>query len=217
MAIDTQIKVLIVDDHDIVRYGLKLLLEAFDDFEVVGETGDGRMALTLCHTYQPDVVLIELLMPYMNGITATELIHHQFPDIKIIALTRSAEGTLVQAALKAGAISYLLKNAMIDEVARAVRAAYCGTAVLAPEAAQALISVIQHPNNIGSDLSKQELKVLALVVQGLNNREIADRLVISVSTVKHHISSILSKLNARSRVEATVLTIEHQILSRTVP
>ena len=179
MNTEDKIKVLIVDDHDMVRHGLTVLLQAYDEFEVVAETRDARTVVSLCATYQPDVVLMDVLMPYMDGIAATRLIRENFPSIRVIALTSSTDEAHVGNMLRAGAISYILKTGSIDEVANTIRAAHHGKSTLAPEATSVLLSTMHHPPKIGYDLSKQELKVLALLVEGLNNREIAAAMVVS--------------------------------------
>jgi two-component system, NarL family, response regulator LiaR len=209
-----KIKVLIVDDHDIVRHGLTIMLQVFEDFEVVGATGDARVALTLCAARQPDVVLMDLLMPSMDGITATRLIHDKFPTMAVMILTSSAEEALVQAALDAGAVSYLLKTGSIDEVADAVRNAYHGRSTLSPEVLNVLLSTMQHPHNLDYDLSKREREVLSLMVEGLNNRTIGQRLFISHSTVKNHIVNIYAKLAINSRTKAVALTIQYKLLAK---
>jgi NarL family two-component system response regulator LiaR len=207
------IRVLIVDDHDIVRRGLGNMLDTFDDFELIGEASGGEQAIQMCQTLQPDVVLMDLVMPRMNGVTATERIHAAHPDIRIVVLTTFQEENLVQGALEAGAISYLLKNVSIDELAFAIRNAYEGRATLAPEAAQVLISVATRPLQIGHDLTEREREVLALIVEGLSNREIADHLTISHSTVKNHVSNILSKLNVANRAEAVATALQNKLVA----
>ena len=209
-----KIKILIVDDHDLVRHSLTVMFRVFADFEVVGETGDGRIALALCAAYHPDVVLMDLLMPLMDGVTATQLIHDKSPNITIVALTSSADGALVQAALNAGAVRYLLKTGSIDEVADAVRKAYYGKPTLSQEAVNVLISKIQHPPKTEYHLTKRERGVLALMVEGLNNRQIAQRLSISQSTVKNHVMSIYSKLNTASRTQAVALALQQKLLAK---
>ncbi len=214
MSGEEKIKILLVDDHDMVRQGLIVLLRTFDDFEVVGETGDARKSVTLCAELQPDVVLMDILMPHMNGVAATKLIHERFPYIRIIALTSTTERNLIEDMFKAGAMSYIIKTGSIDEVAAAIRASVQGTAMLAPEVTDVLLTNIHRAPQFGYDLSKQELKVLALLVEGLNNREIANRMVVSQSTVKAHIGSIFSKLNTNSRTKAIAIAVRNHILER---
>jgi NarL family two-component system response regulator LiaR len=211
MADTKRIRVLIVDDHAVVRSGLTAFLLAFDDLELAGEASNGAEAVRLCSQLQPDVVLMDLVMPEMDGATATRAIRRACPQIQVIALTSFKEEELVQGALKAGAIGYLLKNVSADELADAIRKAHAGRPTLAPEAAQALIHAsTQTP--LGHDLTDREREVLALMVKGLNNSEIAERLVVSQSTAKFHVSSILSKLGASSRTEAVALAVQHHLV-----
>jgi len=206
------IRVLLVDDHAVVRSGLSAFLLAFDDLELVGEASSGEEAVRLCDRLQPDVVLMDLVMPGMDGAQATRAIRDKCPAIQVIALTSFKEQELVEGAMEAGAIGYLLKNVSADELAGAIRAAHAGRPTLAPEAAQALIQATREPQKIGFDLTQREREVLALLVQGLNNPEIAERLVVSRSTAKFHVSSILSKLGVASRTEAVALAVKEGLL-----
>jgi DNA-binding NarL/FixJ family response regulator len=208
----THIRVFIADDHNMVRKGLQTLLEEFDDLEVIGEASDGEAALNACRDQCPDVILMDMLMPRMDGITATSKIREVCPQAQVIALTSFSDEANVQAALKAGVIGYLMKNVSGDELASAIRRAHEGQSTLAPEAAQVLIKATTRPPTPGHDLTERELEVLALMKEGLNNREIGERLVISGSTVKNHVSSILSKLGTTSRTQAVALAVEHRIV-----
>lgn len=203
---------MIVDDQPMVRSGLSAFLSVADDFELVGEAENGIQALKLCADAQPDVVLMDLMMPGMDGVAATRAILARFPDVRVIALTSFPQDQLVQEVLQAGALSYLLKNVGIDELARAIRAARAGQPTLAPEAAQALIRRATQPKPPGHDLSPREREVLALMVQGLNNPDIAARLVVGRSTIKFHVSSILGKLGVQSRTEAVALAVQHRLV-----
>ncbi len=209
---DEKIKVLIVDDHDMVRKGLIVLLENFEDFEIVGDAASGEAGVRLCEQRQPDVVLMDLVMPGMNGIATTQAIRREHPEIQVIALTSFNEENTVQEALKAGAISYLMKNVSVDELATAVRKAYAGQSTLAPEAAQVLISATTRPPAVGHDLTEREREILGLMIKGLNNRQIAEHLIISSSTVKNHVSNILSKLGTTSRTQAVAMAVENRIV-----
>jgi NarL family two-component system response regulator LiaR len=206
------IRVLLVDDHAVVRSGLGAFLLAFDDLELVGEAGSGEEALAKCEQLNPDVILMDLLMPNMDGAEATAAIRERYPSIQVIALTSFKEEDLVQRAIQAGAIGYLLKNVSADELADAIRAAKAGKPTLAPEAAQALMHAATKPPELGYDLTPRELDVLALMVEGLSNPDIAERLIVSRSTVKFHVSSILSKLGAATRTEAVALAIQHKLI-----
>lgn len=211
---DHTIRVMIVDDHAVVRSGLSTFLLTCDDMELVGEAGSGEQALRLCSQARPDVVLMDLVMPGMDGATATRLIRERCPDIQVVALTSFKERELVQGALQAGAIGYLLKDISADELANAIRAAYAGKPTLASEAAKVLIEATRHPaDRLGFDLTEREREVLVLMVQGLNNRQIAEQLVVSVSTAKFHVSSVLSKLGASTRTEAVALAFEHHLVT----
>jgi NarL family two-component system response regulator LiaR len=207
-----RIRVMIVDDHAVVRSGLSAFLMAFDDLEMVGEASSGKDAIRMCDQVRPDVVLMDLVMPEMDGATTTQHIRQHCPHIQVIALTSFREEELVQGALKAGAIGYLLKNVSAEELAAAIRAAFAGRPTLAPEAAQALIHAATQAPDIGSELTEREREVLALMVEGLNNNQIADRLVVSRSTVKFHVSSILSKLGVASRTEAVAQALQNRII-----
>jgi two-component system, NarL family, response regulator LiaR len=209
-----RIRVLIVDDHAVVRSGLAAFLQAFDDLQLVGEAANGEDAVHLSAQVRPDVVLMDLMMPGMDGAAATQAIRQQFLRIQVIALTSFRDGELVQAVLQAGAIGYLLKNVTADDLANAIRAAYHGRPTLAPEVTEALMHMITHPPTPGPDLTVREWEVLALMVKGLSNTDIAAQLIVSRSTVKSYVSSILSKLHVASRVEAVAFAVERRLVTR---
>lgn len=210
MNLSKTIRVMIVDDHAVVRRGLAAFLSVFDDLELVGEASGGDEAVALCRQYQPDVVLMDLVMPGTDGVAATRAILQICPRVQVIALTSFREENLVQGALQAGTISYLLKNVSADYLAEAIRDAYAGQSTLAPEATEALIHAAQKPQP-HYDLTLREQEVLALMAQGLSNPEIADRLFVSRSTAKFHVSSVLSKLGVESRTEAVVLALQQHL------
>ena len=206
---NTQISVLLVDDHVMVRKGLASMLSAYEDLCLAGEADDGEMGALMYEHTTPDVVLMDMMMPRMDGVTAIVKIRERHPDAKIIALTSFDSDELVQQALQAGAIGYLLKNASADELAKAIRAARHGKRTLSPEAADSLIHLLNQEPTPGHDLTEREREVLMLMVEGLNNNEIAERIFLSVSTVKFHVSAILSKLGVTNRIEAVALAVQH--------
>lgn len=215
MTNSPQIRVMLVDDHAMVRRGLATFLKVFDDLLLAGEAASGDAAIKLCAEMSPlpDVILMDMVMPGMDGTATTRAIRHQHPDVQVIALTSFKEDALVQSALQAGAIGYLLKNVSSDELAQAIRAAHAGRATLSPEAAQALVHLASQPPTPGQDLTAREREVLALMIKGDNNNEIAATLVVSPSTIKSHVSNILSKLGVASRTEAVALAVRHSMVN----
>ena len=202
------IHVMTVDDHQILRGGLKFLLLAFEDIELVGEARSGPEAISLCDQVDPDVVLMDMLMPDMDGATTTQAIKEQHPEIQVLVLSGSSDADSVRRAMQAGAVGYLLKDASMDELADGIRAAHTGKPVLAAEAARALVEAgARSPLEPGSDLTVRQLEILALMAEGLTNNEIADRLYLSPYTVRNHVSEILSKLGTSTRTEAAALAV----------
>jgi len=211
MTDTNRIRVLLVDDHPVVRSGLAAFLSTIPDLELVGEAENGRDAVACCGLLKPDVVLMDLIMHGIDGVTATRLIHEKYPNVRVIALTSFQEDALVQGALEAGAIGYLMKNISSRELAAAIRSAYQGRMTLAPEATEALIHAHAHAREV-DELTEREREVLKLMVAGLNNAQIAERLVVSLSTVKFHIGNILMKLRVENRVAAVTLAMHNRLV-----
>jgi NarL family two-component system response regulator LiaR len=212
MTQSNPIRVLLVDDHMVVRSGLSTVLAVYDDLKLVGEAGDGEEAIRLCERLQPDVILMDLLMSKMDGVTAIKAIKVRWPQIQIIALTSFKEKEYVEGALKAGANGYLLKDVSAEELVNAVRRAVAGQPSLSPEAAQVLIKNVNQPSPTYQDMTGREKEILALMVEGLSNNEIAERLFVSQSTVKFHVSNILSKMGVTGRTEAVALAVKHHLV-----
>ncbi|WP_298817956.1 response regulator transcription factor [uncultured Chloroflexus sp.] len=207
------IRVMVIDNHAVVRSGLAIFLMTCDNMELVGEAESGAQALERCPLIKPDVVLMDLVMPDMDGTTVIRQLREHCPDVQVIVSTSSKEQELAQSALQAGAIGCLQRDVTAAELASAIRAAAMGKPILAPEAAQALIQPARHPaENSGFDLTMRECEVLELMVEGLNNDQIAKRLGISPSTAKFHVSNVLSKLDAANRTEAAVIALQHKLV-----
>ena len=205
------IRVMLVDDHAVVRSGLGAFLSVMPDLELVGEAENGDEAVVRCGLLKPDVILMDLIMPGMDGITATRRIHEKYPNVHVLALTSFEEDTLIQGALEAGATGYLMKNVSARELATAIRAAQQGKMTLSPEAAEALVHARTQAKETDR-LTEREREVLRLMVDGLNNAEIAERLVVSLSTVKYHIGNILMKLQVDNRVAAVTLAMQNKLV-----
>jgi DNA-binding NarL/FixJ family response regulator len=197
------IRILIADDHSVVRQGLKMFLALDPELEVIGEAENGAEAVKLAGELQPDVVLMDLLMPVMDGITAIENIRATLPDIEVLAVTSVLEDTAVIRAIRAGAIGYMLKDTQADELCRAIKAAANGQVQLSPEAASRLLREVRAPESPEA-LTDRETEVLRLLARGLANKEIAQELSIGEKTVKTHVSHILSKLGVASRTQAAL-------------
>jgi NarL family two-component system response regulator LiaR len=210
------IRILIVDDHPMVRSGLHDFILTHEGMELVGEAQNGVEAVEFCATHEVDVVLMDLVMPLMDGSEATKRILELGKPVRVIALTSFHEQNLVERALKAGATSYLLKNVTAVELVEAIHAANGGFSMLAPEAAKALIHPSRPKMEVGFDLSAREREILAFLVKGLSNLEISNQLHISMSTVKYHLANIFSKLGVRNRVEATTIALEHNLVEKTL-
>jgi NarL family two-component system response regulator LiaR len=204
---------MLVDDHTMVRRGLATMLKVFDDLQLAGEAESGESAIQLVPQVMPDVILMDMSLPAMDGATATQAIRQRYPHVQVIALTSFKEGAVIKKALEAGAIGYLLKDISADDLVWAIRAAHAGRATLSPEAAQALVETANQPPAPGLDLTEREREVLTLMIEGLNNTQIAGRLTVSPSTIKSHVSNILSKLGVASRTEAVTLALRNHIVS----
>ena len=212
MSAPNNIRVILVDDHTVVRSGLGAVLETCDTIHLVGEASNGEEAVRLCERVRPDVVLMDLLMPKMDGVTATRLIHERWPGVRVIALTSYKEKEYVEGVLKAGATGYLLKNVTADELIAAIEHAMEGQPSLSPEATQVLIQKVNEPPEAATDLTEREREILALMVEGKSNSDIAEALVVSQSTVKFHVSNILTKLGVATRTEAVAYALKHRIV-----
>lgn len=206
------IRVLITDDHGVVRQGLRMFLSLDGDLEVVGEARDGEEALSLARQLEPDVVLMDLLMPGMDGIEATRAIKAGMPDVEVVALTSVLEDASVANAVKAGAIGYLLKDTDAGELRRAIRAAAEGRVHLAPEAANRLMREVRAPDR-PEPLTARETEVLELLARGRANKQISTELFIEEKTVKTHVSNILKKLGVRSRTQAALHAVRTGVVS----
>lgn len=211
MAKTPPIRVMIVDDHAVVRSGLAAFFAAYPDLDLIAEAENGEEALVRCQLMKPDVILMDLSMPVLDGVAATRQIKEKYPNVKVIALTSFQENDLILGALQAGAIGYLMKNITARELAAAIRSAHEGKMTLSPEVTQILVD-----NKLQSQefeaLTHREQDVLELMVKGLNNQEIASHLVISLSTVKYHISNILAKLGVDNRVAAVTTAIQKKLI-----
>ncbi len=214
MSKEKPVRVLIVDDHAIVRSGLKNFLYAYEWITPIGEATNGAEAVSMCTALEVDVVLMDVVMPEGDGIEATRQITALGKAVKVIILTSFHEQDQVEQALKAGATSYLLKNVTAEDLAHAIRSAAAGQSVLAPEATTALIDAARRKPAPNYDLTEREREVLALLVKGFSNAEIAARLSISMATAKFHLTNIFSKLGVKNRVEAATIALENQLVPK---
>jgi len=211
MTEQARIHIMIVDDHSVVRSGLSAFIATVPDLELVGEAENGEQAVVRAKMLKPDVILMDLMMPGMDGVAATRLIKEQNPSVQVNALTSFQEDELVQSAMKAGAIGYLMKNVTVRELETAIRAALEGKMTLSPEAVQSLVRATQQTSETEA-LTEREREILKLMVEGLNNSEIAERIVVSLSTVKYHVSNILVKLGVDNRVAAVTTALQKKLV-----
>jgi two-component system, NarL family, response regulator LiaR len=206
------IRILIVDDHEMVRRGLATFLRTSSDFVLVGEGANGQEAIEQCEILHPDVILMDLMMPEMDGFKAMSVIHERFPRISMIALSSASDMNTVTAAMQVGAKGFLLKNISNDKLASGIRAVYKGEHTFSPEATQALIEAATRTPEPHYQITDRELEVLRLLVEGKNNIEIAKALSVSRSTVKYHVSAILAKLGITNRSEAIAIALKHHLV-----
>jgi NarL family two-component system response regulator LiaR len=206
------IRVMLVDDHEMVRRGLIDFLKVYKDFLLVGEAADGEEAIRVCDAVNPDVILMDLVMPKMNGVESARVILNRHPKIHIIALSSYDDEQLVPAALAAGAVSFLQKNVTMNELADAIRMAMDGISTMSNQAMQYLVAAATSKTREKPSLTSRELEVLVFIADGKSNAEIANELVISLPTVKSHVSQIIAKLGAKSRTEAVRLASKTKLI-----
>ena len=207
------IRVICVDDHELVRQGIRFSLLSVDDIDLVGDASDGQNALLLCDELSPDVVLMDMrISGEMDGIAITQVIRERYPQIQVLALSSYYDRQLVKGAIKAGAIGYLVKGGSIQDMQEAIRNAHAERPALAPEAMEALVQPRKSKSILPEDLTEREIEVLTFLVEGLSNAQIGEQLFLSVAAVKYHVSNILSKLGAANRTEAAALAREHKLV-----
>ena len=207
------IRILLADDHSITRNGLKTILSLYDDIVLVGEASNGNDAIKICKKTNPDIILMDLDMPILDGVSATGIIRNECPGVKVIALTSFTDKKLVNNAIKAGVSSYIVKNISPYELINTIRSTFLGKIILSPQAVEAIVEEIKDPSVKKINLTTQELNVLELLVKGCSNKVIAQKLFISNHTVKFHVTSILSKLGAGTRTEAAYIATQQNLLS----
>ena len=208
----SRIRVVIADDHDLFRSGLAVFVRACPELDLVGEATNSSDVMALCQRYNPDIVIMDLFMPATSGVNTIRTIRQRFPSTRVIALTNFEQEDLVQSTIQAGAISYLLKNISVDQLNTAILAAYEGKSTLAREAAQALVSATHRPTADNFHLTGREREVLSMMIKGLTNVQIAEKLNISHSTAKKHVSNILAKLQTTSRTEAVAIAVQNRLV-----
>jgi NarL family two-component system response regulator LiaR len=206
------IKVLVVDDHPVVRDGLRLFLTVTPGMICIGEASNGEEAIQVCAEKQPDVILMDLMMPGMGGVAATQVVRERYPQTQVVALTSFDDKQLIQQAIQAGALGYLLKNSLMETLAEAVQAAYRGKSSLSPGLMRSLASMPPPDEKVGGNLTEREREVLALMAEGLTNAAIARKLVISDATARFHVSNVLTKLGVANRTEAVRLAIKQGLI-----
>ncbi len=199
------IRVASVDDHEIMRGGIRFVLMAFDDLEIVGDARRGEDAAKMCQDLRPDVVLVDMKMPGLDGIETTMAIKTACPDVQVLILTSFHDADLVRRAMKAGAVGYVLKDADKEELAGAIRAAKAGQTTISSQAAKALVDEASDPV---IELTEREREVLSLLVKGMSNKQIADQLNRSPFTIRHHVSQLIKRLGAANRAEVAAIAVQ---------
>jgi DNA-binding NarL/FixJ family response regulator len=207
------IRILLADDHSITRNGLKTILSLYDDIVLVGEASNGMDAIKICKKTNPDIILMDLDMPIIDGVSATGIIRKECPGVKVIALTSFTDKKLVGNAIKAGVSSYIVKNISPDELINAIRSTFLGKIILSSQAIEAIVEEIKDPSVKKFSLTTQELNVLEFLVKGCSNKVIAQKLFISSHTVKFHVASILNKLGAGTRTEAAYIATQQNLVN----
>lgn len=207
------IRILLVDDHEMVRIGVSAYLQAQSDMEVVGEAANGKEAVEMALSLRPDVILMDMVMPVMNGAEATEAIIAEWPEAKIMIVTSFLDDDKVYPALKAGAVSYILKTSKASRIADSIRETMNGTPVLEPEVMSKMMKQMRHSHVLHEDLTDREMEILLLMANGYSNQEIADELFIALKTVKTHVSNLLSKLEVHDRTQAVIYAFQHKLVA----
>jgi len=206
------IKVIVADDHPLVRHGIKTVFEAYDDIEVVAEAENGKEAIEICEKYKPDIVIMDMVMPILDGAEATSQLIKKFPDIKVIALTSFNDKDLIKKSLKAGAVSFILKNITGAKLVKTIKDVYKGKYELSTYATKILLTELREKTDDNINLTKREKEILTLIVEGLSNKEIAKRMFLSNSTIQFHVSNVLSKLGVSKRTEAAYLALKQKLV-----
>lgn len=212
MAEKKIIRVVVADDHPLVRHGIKTVFEAYDDIEVVAEAENGKEVIEICEKYKPDIVIMDMVMPILDGAEATSQLINKFPDIKVIALTSFNDKDLIKKSLKAGAISFILKNITGAKLVKTIKDVYKGKYELSTYATKILLTELREKNDDNINLTKREKEILTLIVEGLSNKEIAKRMFLSNSTIQFHVSNVLSKLGVSKRTEAAYLALKQKLV-----
>ncbi|ALS77675.1 response regulator [Planococcus kocurii] len=207
------IRILLVDDHEMVRIGVSAYLQSQKDMEVAGEATNGQEAVQLALDLRPDLILMDMVMPIMNGAEATKAIIDQWPEAKIMIVTSFLDDDKVYPALQAGAVSYILKTSKASRIADSIRETMNGTPVLEPEVMTKMMKQMRHERVLHDELTEREMEILLLLADGLTNQEIADQLFIALKTVKTHVSNILAKLEVHDRTQAVIYAFQHKLIS----